>query len=237
MKRGCLAAAMVLLWGCASSPPTHPPAPGVRAFDDVRRVTIIASGESAFTLAEDSAEPGRTFDEILKWHPYGGALRPVAKLVHRAINSLRNVDRVAAATRNVEGISPASVVTGAMARALQESGALEDVRLLEGEPREGRPAEDAALVRVTVPAWGLVRVRQDDAELVSGFADVRGEMVTRGTGVVLWSDSEDVTHPEPAPLASFVRDRDLARDAMVAVLERAGQRLANELLYARSAGR
>jgi len=229
---------VLFLWGCASSPSPRAPAPSARPFDDVRRVAIVASGESAFTLANDSAEPGRTLDEILKWYPYGGAFRPVGKLVHRAVNSLRNVDRVAVATRNVEGISPASVVARAMARTLQASGALADVRALEGEPGgEGRPGEDTVLVRVTVPAWGIVRVRQDDAELVSGFADVRGEMVMRGTGVVLWNDSEDVTHPEPAPLASFVRDRTFMREAMVAVLERAGQRLASELLYARSAGR
>jgi hypothetical protein len=72
---------------------------------------------------------------------------------------------------------------------------------------------------------------------VSGFVDVQALMVMRETGVVVWTDSEDVTHPEPAPLASFVRDRDFAREAMMGVLERAGQRLANELLYARSAGR
>jgi len=46
-----------------------------------------------------------------------------------------------------------------------------------------------------------------------------------------------VTHPESAPLASFVRNRDFARETMIGLLERAGQRLANELLYARSAGR
>jgi len=74
-----LGVAMLFSWGCASSAP-HP-TPVARPFDDVHRVAIIVSGESTFAVAEDRVEPGRTFDEILKWHPYGGALRPVAKLV------------------------------------------------------------------------------------------------------------------------------------------------------------
>ena len=110
-----------------------------------------------------------------------------------------------------------------------------------GRPREpsgaDRPRDDEALVRVTVPAWGVIRVREGDPDLVSGFADVQARMLMGKTGVVVWDGSEDVTHPEPAPLASFVRNRDFAREAMIDVLERAGQRLANELLYARSAGR
>ena len=35
------------------------------ASDDVHRVAIIVSGESAFAVEEDRVEPGRTFDEIL----------------------------------------------------------------------------------------------------------------------------------------------------------------------------
>jgi hypothetical protein len=92
-------------------------------------------------------------------------------------------------------------------------------------------------VRVAVPTWGLVRVRDVEAGLLSGFADVRGRMAMPGTGVVLWEDSQDVTSPEQIPVETFLRDRDFARQEMMVVLERAGQRLANELLYSRSAGR
>jgi hypothetical protein len=228
--------AILFLGGCASSA-TAPPT-GARPFDDVHRIAIIVSGESAFAVADDRVEPGRTFDEILKWHPYGGAFRPIAKLVHRAINKVRDADQVATAARNVEGVSPGSTVARSMARTLQESGGFREVRILEQEPSgESRPGDEGALVRVTVPAWGVIRVRDSDPGLVSGFADVQAHMMMGRTGVVVWEGNEDVTHPEPAPLASFVRNRDYARAAMVGVLEKAGQRLANELLYARSAGR
>ena len=183
-----------------------------RPFDDVHRVAIIVSGESAFVVAEDRVEPGRTFDEILKWHPYGGAFRPVARLVHRAINKVRDADQNATAARNVDGISPGLTVARAMARTLEASGGFREIRILEREPSgEDRPRDDGALVRVTVPAWGITRVREGDPGLVSGFADVQSLMVMGGSGVVVWDDSEDVTHPESAPLASFVRNRDFAR--------------------------
>src|SRR6185369_18026816 len=127
-----LGVAMLFCWGCASSAP--PPAPVARPFDDIQRVAIIVSGESAFAVAEDRVEPGRTFDEILKWHPYGGALRPVAKLVHRAINKLRDADQAATAARNVDGVSPGSAVARAMARTLERSERFDKVRILEREP-------------------------------------------------------------------------------------------------------
>jgi hypothetical protein len=151
---------------------------------------------------------------------------------------LRDSDQTATAARHVDGVSPGSIVTQAMARTLDASGGFKEVRTLEREPSgEGRLRDDAALVRVTVSAWGIIRVREGDPDLVSGFVDVQALIVMRETGVVVWTDSEDVTHPEPAPLASFVRDRAFAREAIIGVLERAGQRLANELQYARSAGR
>ena len=125
-------------------------------------------------MAEDRVEPGRTFDEILKWHPYGGALRPVAKLVHRAINKVRDADQAATAARNVDGVSPGSTIARAMARTLEGSGEFNEIRILEREPSgEDRPRDDGALVRVTVPAWGVIRVREGDPDLVSGFADVQ----------------------------------------------------------------
>jgi len=88
-----------------------------------------------------------------------------------------------------------------------------------------------------VPAWGLVRVREGEPDLLSAFADVRAQMVLRGTGVVVWEDNEDVTNPERLPLEAFTKDREFTRHELTEVLERAGQRLASELLYARGAGR
>jgi hypothetical protein len=154
---------------------------------------------------------------------YGGALRPVAKLVHRAINKVRDADQAATAARNVDGVSPGSTIARAMARTLEGSGEFNEIRILEREPTgEDRPRDDGALVRVTVPAWGVIRVREGDPDLVSGFADVQAQMVMGRTGVVVWDGSEDVTHPESAPLASFVRNRDFARETMIGLLERAG---------------
>ena len=99
--------------------------------------------------------------------------------------------------------------------------------ILEREPTgEDRPRDDGALVRVTVPAWGIIRVREGDPDMVSGFADVQASMVMgKSRRRRCWDGSEDVTHPESAPFASFVRNRDFARETMTGVLEKAGQRL------------
>jgi hypothetical protein len=72
---------------------------------------------------------------------------------------------------------------------------------------------------------------------VAGFADVRVEMVRRETGVVVWEHEEDVTHPERFSLDALSKDRALVHEVVVNVLERAGRRLANEVVYAWSSGR
>ncbi len=189
-----LALVALSLVGCASSPP--PPRPSARPFDDVRRVIVVPSGtESAFAVVEYSSEPGRTFDEILKWiswSPYQAVLRPAALLVHRGINWALEADRAATATSRLQGLSPRSVVGESMARTLETTGWFDEVRFVEREPAAEERRRADAIVRVAVPTWGLVRVRDVEAGLLSCFADVRG---------------------------------------------RAGQRLANELLYSRSAGR
>ena len=109
--------------------------------------------------------------------------------------------------------------------------------MLEAEPIGDERRRVDAIVRLTVPTWGIVRVRGEEPPLVSGFADVRAEMTVRGTGVVVWEDTEDVTDPERLPLRSFEKNPEFTREHLLDVLTRAGERLANEVLYARSAGR
>jgi len=234
-----LAFAALSLVGCASSSP--PSRPTARPFDDVRRVIVVPSGgESAFAVVEYSPEPGRTFDEILKWiswSPYQAVLRPAAQLVHRGINWALEADRAATATSRLQGLSPRSVVAESVARTLEATGWFDEIRFVEREPSVEERRRADAIVRVAVPTWGLVRVRDVEAGLLSGFADVRGQMAMPRTGVVLWEESQDVTSPEQIPVETFLHDRDFARQEMIVVLERAGQRLANELLYSRSAGR
>jgi hypothetical protein len=230
--------AMLSLWGCASSAP--PARPAARPFDDVKRVVVVVSGDSSFSIVEHAVEPGRTFDEVIKWIPwvqYQAALRPAAQLIHRGINWALGADRSAVAVSSLQGVSPRLVVADSMAKTLEASGWFTDVRTFDREPSaEDRRSADA-IVRVSVPAWGLVRVREGEPGLLSGFADVRGQMAMRGTGVVLWEYREDVTNPEQIPVDAFLGDRQFARQEMIDVLERAGQRLANEMLYSRSAGR
>ncbi len=233
-----LLVAMFSLWGCASSPP--PPRPAARPFDDVRRVVVVVSGDSAFSIEEHAVEPGRTFDEVIKWIPsvsYQAMLRPAAQLVHRGINWALETDRAVLAASSLQGISPRSVVADSLARTLEASGWFTDVRAFDREPGgEDRRRADA-IVRVSVPTWGLVRVREGEPGLLSAFADVRGHLAVPGTRVILWEYREDVTNPAQIPVDAFLDDREFARQEMIDVLERAGQRLANEILYSRSAGR
>ena len=228
---------VVLFSACAStpapSPQSHP-----RPFDNVRRLAVVATGETAFAVNEHSAEPGRTFSEIRKWGVFRDPWwQPLADLVHHGINWLLEVDRKSEAGAGLTGITPRDVVASALAWSLIASGQYDEVSIHPREPLgEDRRRADAIL-RLTVPAWGIVRVREGEPDLHSAFADVRAQMVLRGTGVVVWERSEDVTDLERLPLASFTGDREFTRQQLMQVLERAGLRLGSELLYARGAGR
>jgi hypothetical protein len=160
--------------GCASSAPARPTA---RPFDDVKQLTIVVSGESQFSILEHSAEPGRTFDEVLKWGPFPSLLRPIAELVHEGINWLLQVDRKADAAVDLGAAAPRSLVSAAFVKSLDASGRFGEILAYAREPRgEDRRRADA-IVRITVPTWGLIRVQEGDPDLLSAFADVRAEMV------------------------------------------------------------
>lgn len=220
--------------GCASAASPRSAAP---AFDHVRHLAVVVSGESQFTVLDEPAEPGRTLDQITKWSLGARWLRPIAELVHRGVNWLLDLDRKADTFVHLGAASPRSLVAAAFVHAVEGSGRFDEVRTYAREPAGDDRRRADAIVRVTVPTWGLVRVRAGEPDLLSAFADVRAEMVVPATGVVLWADSQDVTDPERLPLKSFSNDREFTRQQLIGVLERAGQRLASEMLYAQGAGR
>jgi hypothetical protein len=237
MGRGLFALLIVMSCvGCASS---RAPSPAAQAhpLGDIQQLAIVSVGASSVALVEHRSEPGRTFDEILAWHPYGAALRPLASLVHKGISSVLKVDEQVALARSVDDVAPGDIVVEAMARRLRAAGSFHDVRTPRSEPVADDRQRGEAVVRVTVTAWGLVRVRGGDADLVSSFSDVAATAAVPGTGVVLWEHQEDVTGADQIPPASLKNDARVAREQIRDVLERAGERLAAELLYVRGAGR
>jgi hypothetical protein len=219
--------------GCAARAAAPPAPTAAAARVEVRRVAIVGAGESRFTVTENSAEPGKSFEELLSWSPMWAAFRPLAELVHRGINWALELDHGTDTGRHLEGIAPRAVVAQALARTLVDSGRFDEVTVAEVEPGGDARRRLDAIVRLSVPSWGIVRVRAGEPELVSGFADVRATMTVRATGTVLWDSAEDVTGAERVAIETFTRDRGFARQALTDVLERGGQRLGSELLYAR----
>jgi hypothetical protein len=222
--------------GCASSaPPPPPPRPSTTVpLDGLRRIVVVGSPGSRFAAAAQtssaSADQARILDEVLKWIPYKDVIGPIARILHQGITWLMDSER--ASTTAPREVSPAVVVAKAFAETLLASGPSPHILVTDREPVGEARREADAIVRVTVPSWGVVRVQEGTPPLVGAFADVRAEMVVRDTGVVVWLHDEDVTHPERVPAEVFTRDRAAARERLTEVLERAGRRLAHELVYA-----
>jgi hypothetical protein len=225
--------ALVALSGCAASVPAPSPAVVVPA-EDIQHLAVVAMGESRFTVMyQSNAQMDRTLDEVLKWIPNATAWRGLARVVQWGVNWLGEAKREASTAPHVRDLLPRSVVAEAFARTLRASGRFGRVRVHDSEPVGGDRRDADVIVRLAVPSWGLLHVREGKPDLLAGFADVRAQMVAPETGVVLWEHEEDVTHPERLPLQAFSRDRELARQQLTDVLERAGRRLANEYVYAR----
>jgi hypothetical protein len=198
---------------------------------------VVVSGESKFSVMyEGDFQFDRTLDDVLRWTPYGALWRALAQAVQWGVNRLSEAERQALTRPHVQDLVPPNVVAGAFARALVATGWTREVRMLEREPVGAERSGADAVVRLSVPSWGLLRVRQGKPDLLAAFADVRAQLVALETGAVLWEHAEDVTHPDRLPLRAFSRDREFARQVTTEVLERAGRRLASEYLYTRGAG-
>jgi hypothetical protein len=219
------------LAGCASAPPAPN---GIAAPPDgLRRLVVVASRDSRFAVDQGSPEGRRPFDEVMKWIPSRGFLVPIAQALYSGITWLLEPDGSSAAPRDVV---PAAVVGDAFARSLLAVSPFYQIVVTDREPIGDTRRQADAIVRVAVPAWGLMRVREGGPPVAGAFADVRVEMVIRETGVVVWKYEEDVTHPDRIPLEAFSADRAMTRERLVEVLERAGRRLSTELIYAQNGG-
>jgi hypothetical protein len=232
--------AFSVLAGCASvpPPPPSPPATAGPAFHGARRIVVVPAGDSQFTVprggeGEDTAE--RVFATIFKWVPQKRALIAIAQAVYQGVTAFLEGERAAGAVPR--DVTPGTVVARAFAQTLARRAPFDQVVAMEREP-VGDDRHDAdAIVRLSVPSWGFVRVRDGQPPLVAGFADVRAHMVMRETGALLWQHEEDVTHPDRLFADALTRDRAAIREGMIEVLERAGRRLASELVYAQGGGR
>jgi len=242
-----LVVTMLSVTGCASSaPPPAPPMPTARPADHLRRVVVVSTGESKFAMSEQRPAQGAgsvqldsIVTEVAKWIPgwYGAVLAPLAKVIASALTSSGDSKQTADTAAKIGEVSPRAIVADAFARRLAESGQFQEVRMMDRELLGDERRGVDAFVRLTVPTWGILRVRDGNPDLVSGFADVRAQMVVATTGTVVWEHAEDVTHADRLPLTTFTGDTAFARGELMEVLTRAGQRLASEFLYARGAAR
>lgn len=236
-----LVVVLIVVSGCATAAPAPGPAASAPVFPvlDTADLVVVASGASTFSVMYEgeNVQVARTLDEVLRWIPNAYIWRAVAQVVNWGLNWLTEGQREASTAPHVSDLEPRKVVAGAFARGLMASGRVRQVRVLDGEPVGADRRGADVMLRVSVPTWGLLRVREGKPDLLAGFADVRAQLVVLETGAILWEHEEDVTHPERLPLEAFSRERAFARQAMIDLLERAGGRLASEWLYAQSAGR
>jgi hypothetical protein len=135
-----LAVALIGLSACASSaPPPSDAASFSGHVGEVRRLAVVPSGESKFTMvSEKKVDAGRVLDEVVKWYPKAWALAPLAKAVQWGINWLADEGRPAGAAPRVGGTSPGAAVADAFARTLLASGRFDEIQTLEHRPRSGR---------------------------------------------------------------------------------------------------
>lgn len=238
MRSVSFALVILVLSGCATATVPSPPADSaVRGgpLADVRRLAIVPSGESQFTTAGATAntfDVGHVLREVARWYPKADFFAPLTPVIQAGVDWFLEQGRPSRPTPQVRDVSPGFVVAEAFARTLMAIGRFDGVQTLQREPVGEDRRQTEALLRLTVPTWGLVRVREGKPDLMATYVDVHAQVVLPATGVIVWEHEEDVTHADRVPLPTLTSDGALARQELLDVLERAGQRLANEFLYA-----
>ena len=175
---------VVVASGCAS---TSPPQPTARPFENLRQLVVVASGDTTFAVTQHSAEPGRTFDEILKWGSLGGWWwKPAADLAHRGINWLLQLNRKSDVSAGLGDVSPREMVATAFASTLRASGQYDEITTLTAEPSgddRRSAARDRTARRAGVGPDARARGRTRPSLRVRGRARRTG---LAGAGVVVW---------------------------------------------------
>ena len=229
-----LALAVALFSACGGRVPLRPSGDQLQG---VGRLAVVVPAQSTFTVLNARMTAG-----VAQSMPRGMGildtlfflgLSVVLAGAEAGIASAEDAALTAAVAPHVAAISAPSVLGEAFVRTLRAARRFGEIPMLDREPQGDELKRFDVVVLLKVPAWGLVRVTREEQVLMSGFAIIQARMTMASSGQVVWEEEDDATGHGWHALDSFKQDAELTRRELTDTLERAGWRLAAELLYPR----
>ena len=127
--------------------------------------------------------------------------------------------------------SPAAPLRDAFVDALKSSGRL-DVQIVDAE-RALQPTEHEVFIQLTIKDWGVRLPSRAISEHLAAFAEIQARMTRGRSPDVLWDEHEVALGSGRHDLAAYRLDAGLLRTELTDMLQSAGYRLANLLIYPR----
>ena len=201
----------------------------------IKRLAVVVTGDDPFRVVAERAEgPGKAAKTAAVGGAVGGV---VGGLLGYAIGGgfssdnpeSRDKQTARALAVHLNGFSPHRVFADAFARALQDSGRVADVIVLDKDP--GSDARFDAVAEFRIEEWGIRRAVADDNSRLAGFLKLKARVAKTTNDDPLWREWDTVLGQGRYGLATYRDDGETLRKELREVAADAGQRMATRLLY------
>lgn len=215
-----LAAAALSLAACG---PVHTTVrPTVSHLAGVQRVAVVVAEDGAFTVVKERAKATAT----------GAVLFGViGAAVASAANQSMDREETDKMRPGLTGFSPAPALRDAFVEALKGSGRLQ-VEVVDSE-RTLQGQDYDAVIHLTVKEWGVRLPSRAISDKLAAFAEIQARMTRARSQDMLWDEHEVSLGNGRHDLEAYRADAALLRGELTDMLQSAGYRLANLLIYPR----
>jgi len=209
--------------------------PNAADLQTIKRLAVVVTGDDPFRVVAERAEgPGKAAKAAAVGGAVGGV---VGGLLGYAIGGgfssdnpeSRDKQTARALAVHLNGFSPHRVFADAFARALQDSGRVADVIVLDKDP--GSDARFDAVAEFRIEEWGIRRAVADDNSRLAGFLKLKARVAKTTNDDPLWREWDTVLGQGRYDLATYRDDGEKLRNELRGVVADAGQRMAMRLLY------
>lgn len=196
--------------------------PRADALREVKKLAVVVADDGSFTVIRERATAT-------------GAPAALFGLVGAAVAAAYNaqLDRSAAEalSPHLGGFSSRSELAGILARALKESARFSEVQMLDQEPTAAEARKYDAVLTIRIVNWGLRAPAPTESARLAAFAELQIRMVRVSNSETLWEEQDTVVGQGRYGLATYQQDRNLLRQELQDTIEKAGYRVATQLLY------
>src|SRR6267143_409331 len=164
----------------------------------IKRLAVVVTGDDPFRVVAERAEgPGKA----AKAAAVGG--------VSSDNPESRDKQTARMLAVHLNGFSPHRVLADAFARALQDSGRVADVIVLDKDP--GSDARFDAVAEFRIEEWGIRRAVADDNSRLAGFLKLKARVAKTTNDAPLWREWDTVLGLGRYDLATYRDDGETLR--------------------------